>query len=480
MSPVYPRPGDIRRSNAIVGFGAKDHRLMGVSAGGDGQPITREFCGAIVEVARAGIPHTIREHALSHIGNALGLAVSASRHPGVEAIVRLYRDVGGRPTTRLPARVDMLDSHHAATAIAYAVHVDDFDDTHLTTVIHPTAATLGAIYPLAVELKTPGEEFITAFALGCEAQLRVGAAMSPEHYDAGWHITGTCGVIGAAVAAGLLLELDGDALTQAVGIAASCTLGQREGFGTMLKAIHPGKAAANGLLAARLAAAGFTASGRVLEAPRGFFSVLSDGSRPAAVLTELGRHWEFADDTIKPYPCGIVIHPLIDAGLELHQRIVDFESIASVAIYCHPLVLELTGVKEPADGLAARFSAVHATAAAVVEGAVGLHSFDERVHDRRVISLRQRIDLIPDPGMAKDEVRARATLLNEESVDVYVQHARGSLRRPLEPAELEAKIRGLVNPTLPHGADRLLTAVANLPSAANLEDLVLATSPQED
>src|ERR1700722_13597845 len=127
----------------------------------------------------------------------------------------------GLPAPPVPGRSEKVDLHFSALATGFAGHLDDFDDTHLATVIHPAAAVLAVLTALAPETKPSGDKALTAFALGCEAQLRVGVSISPEHYDRGWHITGTCGVVGCAVTAGLLLGLDEPALTRAVSIAAS-------------------------------------------------------------------------------------------------------------------------------------------------------------------------------------------------------------------------------------------------------------------
>ena len=151
--------------------------------------------------------------------------------------------------------------------------------------------------------------------MGCEIQLRLGVAISPEHYDDGWHITGTCGTIGAAVAAAALLRLDAGATARAIGIAASDTVGQREAFGRMTKAYHAGKAAANGLLAATLAGRGFTAPEDALEARGGFADALATTHRIGSLDTDLHANFELAKNTYKPYPCGIVAHPAIDAAV---------------------------------------------------------------------------------------------------------------------------------------------------------------------
>ena len=307
------------------------------------------FAARLNALARAPLPAPLAHEAKRALVNVLGLAIGASRHAGVDAIVATARELGGAPVAPVLGRAERVDAHFAALAAGFAAHVDDFDDTHLPTVIHPGAACMAVLVALAEETAPSGRAALRAFALGCEAQLRVGVAISPQHYDRGWHITGTCGPIGAAVTAALLLGFDDAAVARAVRLSATMALGHREAFGTMAKAFHPGKAAANGILAARLAAQAADTPAGVVEDPRGFAAALSTRFDPAQMLDGLGERWELADNTYKPYPCGIVAHPSIDAALALRER-VEAGAIAEIRAYCHPLVPELMGNPDPTMG----------------------------------------------------------------------------------------------------------------------------------
>jgi 2-methylcitrate dehydratase PrpD len=218
-----------------------------------GAPVTRDLAAAIVAFRLADLPEAVLHETKRSLFNVLAVAVGASMHPGVDAILKVARDTGGAATAPVIGRTARADAHFSALANGFAAHVDDYDDTHLATVIHPAASIAATVLALAPALQSDGAAAMRAFFLGCEIQLRVGVAISPEHYDNGWHITGTCGTIGAAVAAAALLGLDADATARAIGIAASDTVGQREAFGRMTKAYHAGKAAANGILAATAA-----------------------------------------------------------------------------------------------------------------------------------------------------------------------------------------------------------------------------------
>jgi 2-methylcitrate dehydratase PrpD len=440
--------------------------------------VAATFAAGLGALARAPLPAPLAHEAKRALANVLGLAIGATHHPGVDAVVATARVLGGPPAAPILGRGERTDAHYAALAAGFAAHVDDFDDTHLATVIHPGAACMAVLVALAEETRPNGRAALTAFALGCEAQLRVGVAISPEHYDRGWHITGTCGVAGAAVTAALLLGFDDAALARAVRLAMTMPLGHRDAFGTMAKAFHPGKAAANGILAARLAAQGADAPAGVVEDPRGFAAALSTRFDATQMLGALGERWELAQNTYKPYPCGIVAHPSIDAALALRERIAPDE-IASLRAHCHPLVPELMGNPDPQDGLEARFSAIHGIAAALRDGRVGLPQYElERVRRADVRALRAKTVLVASPEIPRDAARLEARLQNGTTVEEAVAHARGSLARPLTDAELFSKVRLLVEPGLGERAgQQLVGAVLALDDAVSLDTLIAAAAP---
>lgn len=441
--------------------------------------IAAAFAHGLFALAQRPLPVPVAEEARRSLINVIGTSIGASRHPGVDAILAAAAELGVAPIAPVPGRSEKVDLHFSALATGFAGHLDDFDDTHLATVIHPAASVLAVLTALAPEARPTGAAALTAFTLGCEAQLRVGVSISPEHYDRGWHITGTCGVIGCAVTAALLLGLDEAGLAQAVSIAASMFVGQREAFGTMTKPYHPGKAAANGIAAARLAQQGQRAAADIFEAAGGYSHSLSTKVDFDLMNGAFGERWELLFNTYKPYPCGIVAHPAIDAGLALAPRIADVQSIESITLRCHPLVPELMGNPQPKDGLQARFSAIHGVAAALCDGQVGLAQYeDARVVREDVTAVRALTKLAPDAAVNRDEVFIAATLKDGTLVEHHVEHARGSLARPLTNDELMHKVRLLVDSQLGDGtAAQLAAAVAALDTAANLDALFALCAP---
>lgn len=417
--------------------------------------------------------------------NIIGTTIGGSHHPATDAVVAMGRAHGHDPSATVPGRAERVSPYHAALAIGVAAHVDDFDDTHLATVIHPGAATFGGAWAAVDDAcaattrfgTQAGRALVEAFTLGCEAQLRVGVAMSPQHYEAGWHITGTCGTVGAAAAAGLLLGLDHDELASALVLAGCAPLGLRDAFGTMTKPFHAGKAAAIGYQAATLAVNGARVDLDLFERPSGFYSLLAGTADTGIVTDDWSGDWEIEANTFKPYPCGIVVHPVIDAGIEAHNRLVatgslDVGAIESIRVTCHPLVRELTGNPDPTDGLEARFSAIHGLAVGLVHGRASLREYEaDAVLDPVISGLRARTRLATDPAIRRDEAGIEIRSLTGEVHTFHVEHATGSLDNPMTDDHLLAKVDGLVSGVIATPPQLLAHAVMTLESSADLAAL---------
>jgi len=405
------------------------------------------FAARIVSLAHEPLPDAVIHETRRCFANVLGTALGASHSHEIDALYRAGAVLGGAEISVL-GRGEMLDRYFGATALGFAAHFDDFDDTHLETVIHPGAATMGALYSLGMCMDVAPDRALAGMALGVEAQLRIGLAMTPSHYDLGWHITGTCGVIGAAVGAGILIGLDEQQLAHAIQIAATMSLGQREAFGTPIKPYHAGKAAANGLLSAVLAQQGVSDASDLLTDDHGYFALLADSWNTDWIEPEdLGRRWVILDNTYKPFPCGIVAHPAIEAATKLHLEFgaLDLAEVERVSVGCNPLVVELMGRRVAATGLEARFCAIHGVAVGLLTGRAGLAEFSDATSvDPSVVLLRDKTTLLPDEHHSRQS--ATVTIhLNDGSTRVHhVAQAEGSKERPLSDAQLREKFLALV------------------------------------
>ena len=433
---------------------------------------TRTLARFVVASKWSDIPEAARKEAARSIVNWVGCALGGVRHETVDCALSALSELSGPRTATVLGRKERLDILHASLLNGISSHVLDFDDTHLETIIHPAGPVAPVLLALAERTPLSGADFLHAFILGVEVECRIGMAVYPWHYDRGYHITGSAGVFGAAAAAGKILGLDEKQMTWALGIAATQSAGLREMFGTMCKAFHPGRAAQNGLTAALLAAKNFTSSEQSLEAPRGFAHVLSGERDFSKVTRGLGETYEITRNTYKPFPCGIVIHPTIDACIQLrNEHSLRASDIERVELRVHPLVLELTAKRTPTRGLEGKFSVYHSAAVALLRGVVGQREYsDDVVRDPEVVALRDRVTATADPSVREEEVFARVVLASGRALEMHIEHVVGSLENPLSDRDLETKFRGQAEGLLSGGEIQellsLCWSVASLPDAA--------------
>lgn len=435
-------------------------------------PATRILARYLVSAKAEDLPQGVRTEAARTLVNWVGSALGGARHETVDIAVSAMSPFSGPAQASVLGRAERMDILHAALMNGISSHVHDFDDTHLKTVIHPAGPVASAILALAEYRPVSGREFMHALVLGIEAECRIGNAVYPAHYDRGWHITGSTGVFGAAAAAGKLLGLTEQQMVWALGVAAVQPVGLREMFGSMTKSFHPGRAAQNGLTAALLAARNFTSSDVGLEGKSGWSHVLSTEQKWGEITENLGRTYEISLNTYKPFACGIVIHPAIDACIQLrNEHRLTAEQIERIDLRVHPLVLELTGKKTPQTGLEGKFSVYFAAAVAIIRGAAGVAEFsDAQVKDAATIALRDRVTATIDPAIREEQVRATITLKDGRRLEKYIEHAVGSVDRPMSNADLEAKFMGNAAGVLPQDRARRLMELCwraeSLPSAA--------------
>ena len=403
--------------------------------------------------------------------NWVGCAIGPSQHETVHAALAAVQELQPAPQASLLGRREKVDIASAALINGIASHTFDFDDTHLKTIIHPAGPVAPAALALAEHLSLSGRALLDAIVLGIEVSCRVGNAIYPDHYDRGWHITGSTGMLGSAAACSRLLGLDAARTQMALGIAASQPIGVREQFGTMTKPFHPGGAARVGLMAALMAKHGYTASRRALEAPRGLMQVFSDKTDWSQITEGLGQTWEVALNTYKPFACGIVIHPSIDACVQLReQHSLAGADIERVTIRVHSLVLELTGKKTPSTGLEAKFSVYHSCAVGLLYGRAGEHEYSDEVVNRpEVTALRARVEAIVDDRIGEASVDLAIRTRDGREFKLFVEHAIGSLERPMSDAQLRAKFVGQSEAIL--GPEKTAQAWTLAMSIASCDDL---------
>jgi 2-methylcitrate dehydratase PrpD len=403
---------------------------------------TRQLAEFVAGSSWRDIPQAVRREGVRGLLNFVGCALGGC---GDEAILLAIRVLGpsfGAPQAGIIGRTERCDMLNAAFLNAASANVLEYDDTHLATVIHPAAPVAPGLFALAEARGASGVELVHAFILGVEAACRVGNAVMPHHYRRGAHITATCGIFGAAAAAGKLIGLDPVRMNWALGHATTQSAGLVESLGSMSKSIGVGNAARNGLAGALFAEAGFTAAEQAIEGKYGFAAIASDTVDLGRITDRLGEKWEILANAYKPYPCGVVLFPVIDACLELRQRIaVPVDQIAAVAVRGHPLLRERTDRPVAGDGRSAKVSLQHSVAIALLQGAAGIAQFtDAAVADPAVQALRARVTAADDASIPVEAAVVELRLADGSTLTEHVTDGRGTPGRPMSDLELDAKV----------------------------------------
>jgi 2-methylcitrate dehydratase PrpD len=443
-------------------------------------PVTATLADWVVNLQGSDIPQAVRHEGLRTFVNWVGCAVGGASHETADHALKAFTPFSGPREATVLGRTERLDPAHAALLNGITSHVLDYDDTHLKTILHPAGPVASALLALAEVRPVSGADLLTALIAGVEAECRIANCVYPDHYDRGWHITGTAGVFGGAAAVGRMIGLNAQQMRWAFGLAASQSSGLREMFGTMTKSFHPGSAARNGMMSALLAEAGYDSSERAIEAPRGFAQVMSDKQDWAEIVEGLGTRWEAATNSYKPFACGIVIHPAIDGCIQLSEELGERVSqIAAVRLRTHPLVLELTGRKSPKTELEGKFSVYHCAAVALLhrDGAPTAFS-DEIVNDPQVVALRSLVEAETDPNCHEASVEIEVVLKDGSKLGKHVERAIGSADVPLTDAQLNDKFTRqsalVVGDAI---TERLLESAWNLEKHSDAGEIARASVP---
>jgi 2-methylcitrate dehydratase PrpD len=424
------------------------------------------------------VPPEVKHQAKRSFMNLFSVALAGCRTEPVEiALSSLSEFSGGRQAT-IVGRSERIDALSAAFLNAAAANVHDFCDTHLRTVIHPTAPVAPALLALSELRKVSGRELLLAFILGNEIQARIALAISPQHYDRGWHITSTCGVFGAAAGAGKLLGLDQQQLVSALGTASTQSAGLCECLGMPAKSVSVGNAARNGLWSALLAAKGFGGPAEPIAGRQGFYNALGDEPKLALVTDGLGDSFEIMATSYKPYPCGFVIHPVLDCVLDWrgdHPAV----AVTRVVVRGNPLLAHRTDRPDISTGRESQVSVQHAVAAALVHGKAGIDQFtDACVKDPRITALRRKVEVVRDETFSTIAAAVEITCADGAVHQLVQLAARGSDVNPMSDADLEQKLRTVASSWNPkHDVGPLIDAVWSLDKSDDVSRLASLAVP---
>jgi 2-methylcitrate dehydratase PrpD len=410
------------------------------------------------------IPSAVRHETRRALVNGLGAGLGAALRPELTIPLEVLAAQGAPGNFSVIGRSERLAMLDAAFVNGIAINSLDFDDTHLPTVIHPTAPIAPGIIALAERGGITGRALIDAFAIGIEVACRLGNAV-PGHYARGFHITATCGIFGATAAAGRLLGLDTDRMCAAFASAGGQAAGLVENLPTLAKSTSIGGSARGGLLAALLAERGWSGGPQTIEGRFGFARVLADQFNPAAITDGLGMQWEVLKNDYKPYPCGVVLNPVLDACLALAESdAIDTTKIEGITVHGHRLLGVRADRGVVTDGQLTRLSIHHCAAISFVHRRAGVNEFTEAVASEPAIqALAGKVRYQEDPACAVASARVVVRLTDGTEHAHNVAHAKGSAARPLTDADLEAKARLLAGQGAPAcNIDRLINTLWHL------------------
>ena len=438
------------------------------------ESVSKTLASFVAASSWPDIASSVRHEAKRALLNFVGCALVASNSEPIETAMRVVRRFAGAPQAGLIGRPERLDILSASFINAAGANLFDYDDTHLRTVIHPTAPVAPAVLALAEVQGCSGTAALHALILGMEIACRIGNGVSPGHYARGWHITATCGVFGAAAASAKLLGLSQSQASHALGLAASQSAGLVENLATAAKNVGVGNSARNGLFAALLAQAGYEAAPTAIEGSLGWARAAGDVPNVAAIVDGLGEEWELLRNTYKPYPSGIVFHAIVDACLSLRrEHELDVDAIDAITVSGDALLLA-RGDRAVRNERDARVSIHHTAAVALLFGAAGLREYSaDMVANERVRALRSRVRAALADDLPRGAARVDATLRDGRVISASVLAARGSAACPLSDGEIEMKVRALAEQGAPAcDADAIIEAVWDIDRAPDLQPLM--------
>ena len=426
--------------------------------------VVQQLAELAASVRRDGLPDALREDVARRVLDFVGNSLAAGGESSAAAVVPVVRGWGGPPEATPIGTGLRVPSAAAALVNGTLAHSLDFDDTHLPSVLHPSASVVAAALAVAEATGAKGAQMLDAAGVGIEVTVRLGmggydaAKGSSEFFERGQHATSICGAVGSAVAAAMVGGLEADRIADAAGIAASMGSGLLEAnrTGGTVKRVHCGWAAHGGVVAADLARHGLTGPPTVVEGRFGFLQAFcGDHADVDAVTAGLGEHWELPGIFFKPYPCNHFTHAGIDAALELRARGVRPDDIVAIELGVPTHVLKTIGQPpeekaRPRSGYHAAFSGPYTVAAALLGGG-GLGVFhedftDEATRDERRLSLAAKVRCVPDEQCDRIFPHQFPAVLRVQTTDgtrheVRIDANRGGPERPLSTDELATKLR---------------------------------------
>ena len=443
--------------------------------------ITARLTDYIISARWTDLPADVRRETLRSFFNIVGCTVGGARHEVVELADTTLGEYSGDPHATVIGRGHKADALHACLINCLASSIYSYDDTHAEAVVHPAGPVATAALALAERRPVSGADLLLAVALGIEMTCRLSKAISvpPARGTVAWSQTGITAGIGTAVAAAKLLNLNATRLQYAIGIALSQAAGFRVMHATMVSSFMPAQAAQMGLRAAVLAERGFTASPAALEGKYGFLEVFAESPHLPSLVDGLGDRFEILRNTYKPYPCGIVIHPVIDACLQLRrEHAIDPAQVDSVRIKASPGAMALCDRRNPQNELQAHVSLYHWTAAVLLRGTARIAELqDPTVQDPAIIAFQDKVTTQLDDSLKADATEVTITLKDGRNHTCRIDHCIGSATNPMTDEQLTQKFSEMAEPVIGTARTReMVERTWKVEAAADVGDLARAAA----
>ncbi|MEI4741749.1 MmgE/PrpD family protein [Rhodococcus erythropolis] len=440
---------------------------------------------AAAELRFEHLPDDVVSVASRNILDTVGVALAGATEPVTEIMRKaLMVDDTGSGRCRLWGTVTTGSAIDAATINGTAAHALDFDDWAPGSGVHPSAPIVPAVLAAAEELGSSGSEVLTAYLAGYETQERLGLSVSPSHYELGFHTTGTIGTFGAAVAVAHLSGASPRQMSTALRVAATQAAGLKSMFGSMGKPMHAGRAAAAGLLSARVAMHGFVASNDSVLGAQGFTDTHSTGRDDTWLRTGFDR-WLVRETRIKAYAACFGTHAAIGAALSLREEpSFDVATIERIDLDIPRICVGVCTIEAPATVLEAKFSIAFVIASALVHGAAGVAQFTEAsLADDAVQGLARRVKLHTNDWMGKTRTDARVTYAGGRtaSVSADAEEIWAALSDGVRVDHVRNKFVALASPVITRArADRLTGDILGLSHCPDIEAVTRELVPRSD
>jgi len=407
--------------------------------------ITRELARFAAQTNYDDLPAKVSHEGVRAFTNFLGCAAGGANEQVCAIMLDSIADFNGKSDCVVIGSRLKLDALNAALLNSLASAALSFNDTHYLTVIHPTSPVGAALVSLATKRKISGKQLITAVVLGDELGCRIGNILCtpPAECAVGLSTTGLLGCIGAAIAAGKVMGFNEDLMATAIGIAANQSAGLREAHASMSSWFTPANAGRSGLWAAIMAEKGYTCPDTMIEGVKGFGVSFASNPQMHAAIDGLGETWEILDLAYKPYPCGVVIHPVIDACLEITaNNQFDASDIARVDLRVNPLALQLCNRPQPVIRAQAMVSFQHWSATTLTHKEAGLpHVTEAMVHDPIIAALRAKVAATADAQVGREATFAKVTLKDGRVLEGHCRHALSTPQNPMTDEHIADKTR---------------------------------------